>query len=260
MRKIASIMALSSMLVGISAGNAWALELRLVHAVPGGGQATLSAGKTEIGSPVSFGEVTRYTRVPEGRVELVLRPATGGKPLVKAAETLRGGRMTVVATRDGQRVMLRVLPDGRASGGSARVRAMNAAPELGATQVDVDGRPVARDLPPGQASDYTTVDPGTYRLEAARPGGGGGALASRSGVSLAAGTSTTAFVVGSGGEPTRVVVASDATVTPRQAPGTGLGGLAGGTAWGAALAAALGAGVLGGAAYLLATRRRRHGA
>jgi uncharacterized protein DUF4397 len=260
MVRIASIIALSSMLMGLSAGNAWALELRLVHAVPGGGQATLSAGKTAIGDPVSFGEVTRYTRVDEGRVMLLLRPANGGKPLAKAAETLRGGRMTVVATLEGKRVTLRVLPDGRAAAGSARVRAMNAAPELGATQIDIDGRPVARDLAPLQASDYSKVDPGTYRLEAARPGGGGGALASRSGVSLAAGTSTTAFVVGSGGEPTRIVVASDRTVTPRQAPGTGLGGLAGGTAWGAALAAALGAGVLGGAAYLLATRRRRHGA
>jgi uncharacterized protein DUF4397 len=257
--KIASIIALSSMLVAVSAGNAWALELRFVHAVPGGGEATLRAGKTEVGGPVPFGGVTSYAGVGEGRVQLVLRPASGGKPLARAAETLRGGRMTVVATRQGKQVKLRVLPDGRGSAGRARVRAMNAAPELGSAQVQLDGRPVGSDLPPGQASDYSTVDPGTYKLEAVRPGGEGGALASRSGVNLAAGTSTTAFVVGSGGEPTRIVVASDGAVTPRRAPGTGFGGLAGGTAWAAALAAALGAGVLGGAAYLLATRRR-HGA
>src|SRR3954462_3802993 len=89
--RIARIIALSSMLVGLSAGNASALELRFVHAVPGGGEATLSAGKTEIGGPVAFGGVTGYTRVGEGRVQLALRPAGGGKPLAKAAETLRGG-------------------------------------------------------------------------------------------------------------------------------------------------------------------------
>jgi hypothetical protein len=257
--RIASIIAVSSMLVGISAGNASALELRFVHAVPGGGQASLNAGKTSIGGPVSFGGITDYTRVAGGRVELVLSPAGGGRPLAKAGETLRGGRMTVVATRQGKRVVLRVLQDGRASGGRARIRAMNAAPELGNTQVALDGRPVARELTPGEASDYTPVDPGTYRIQATRPSGGGGALASRPGVSLAAGTSTTAFVVGSGGERTRILVASDATVTPRQAPGTGLGGLAGGSAWAAAIAAALAAGALGGTAYVLASPRRRHG-
>jgi hypothetical protein len=248
------------MLVGVSAGNASALELRFVHAVPGGGEAALSAGKTAIGGPVSFGGVTDYTRVGEGRVELVLRPAGGGKTLAKAAETLRGGRMTVVATRQGEQVMLRVLPDGRGTSGRAKVRAMNAAPELGTTEVKLDGRQLAGDLPPGQAGDYSTIEPGSYRFAAMRPGGGGGALASKSGVSLAAGTSTTAFVVGSGGEPTRIVVASDGAVTPKAAPATGLGGLSGGTAWASALAAGLGAGALGGAAYLLAGRRRRHGA
>jgi hypothetical protein len=258
--RIARIIALSSMLVAVSAGNASALELRFVHAVPGGGEATLRAGNKAIGGPVSFGGVTGYTRVGEGRVELALSPAGGGKSLAKATETLRGGRMTVVATKQGQKVMLRVLPDGRGSSGRARVRAMNAAPELGTTEVRLDGRALASDLSPGQAGDYSAVDPGTYRLAAMRPSGTGDALASKPGVSLAAGTSTTAFIVGSGGEPTRIVVASDGAVTPKSAPGTGLGGLSGGTAWASALAAALGAGALGGAAYLLATRRRRHGA
>src|SRR5215208_5537353 len=123
--RIARIILLSAMLVAVSAGNASALELRFVHAVPGGGEATLSAGKTAIGGPVSFGGVTDYTRVREGRVELVLRSAGGGKTLAKAGETLRGGRMTVVATSQGEKAMLRVLPDGRGTSGRAKVRAMN---------------------------------------------------------------------------------------------------------------------------------------
>jgi hypothetical protein len=258
--RIVSIITLSSLLLGVSAGNAWALELRFVHAVPGGGPATLSAGKTAIDRPVRFGGVTEYTRVDGGRVELVLRPAGGGQSLGKASETLSGGRMTVVATRRRKHVALRVLPDGQASGGRVRVRAMNAAPELGRAEVKLGRRLVAQNLEPGQASRYSMVGPGTYSLKAARPGGDGGALASRSGVSLAAGTSDTAFVVGSAGEPTRFVVVSDETVTPKQPPGTGLGGLAGGTAWATAVIGALAAGALGGVAYLLASCRRRRGA
>jgi hypothetical protein len=193
-------------------------------------------------------------------VELVLRPASGGPPLDRVAQTLTGGRMTVVATQRGKGVALRVLPDGQASGGRVRVRAMNAAPELARTEVRLGRRLVARHLVPGQASNYSMVPPGTYSLKAARPGGDGGALALRSRVSLAAGTSDTAFVVGTAGEPTRFVVAPDAAVTPKHPPGTGLGGLADGTPWAMALAAAVGAGMLGGLAYLLASWRRRHAA
>ena len=258
--RLALIVSLTSMLVGVSATNAWALELRFVHAVPGAGAASLSASGTSVGGPVSFGGVTGYTEVRSGSQKLELRPARGGKALATADESLGDGRYTVVASGKGGGVSLRVYRDGKAKSGKAQVRAVNAAVELGSTELALDGKPVAEDLSPGKASSWATVDPGTYKLEAMRPSGKGGALASRSGVSLAAGTSTTALVVGSGGQATRIVLASDSAVTPSKAPGTGLGGLSGGTPWAAALAAALFAGALGGAAYTLASRRRRHGA
>jgi Domain of unknown function (DUF4397) len=249
---------LATMLVGISAANASALQLRFVHAVPGAGSAELTANGKPVGGAVGFGGVTDYSKLGSGRDKLELKG--GGKTLASATRTLGGGRYTVVAASAGGGPKLQVYSDGRATGGKARVRAVNAAAELGNTEVMLAGTPVAKDLAPGKASPYTTVDPGTYKLEAMRPTGKGGALASRSGVNLTAGTSATAFVVGSGGEPTRIVLASDTTVTPSKAPGTGLGGESGGTPWAAVIAVALSAGALGGAAFLLASRRRRHGA
>jgi uncharacterized protein DUF4397 len=254
------MVSLTSMLVGVPAANASALELRFVHAVPGAGAATLSAGGTTVGEPVTFGGVTGYRKVRSGREKLELRPAGGGKALAAANESLGEGRYTVVASGTGGSASLNVYRDGKAKSGKARVRAINAAAELGGTEVALDGKPVANNLSPGKASSYATVDPGTYKLDAMRPSGKGGALASRSGVSLAAGTSTTALVVGSGGQPTRIVMASDSAVAPSEAPGTGLGGLGGGTLWAVALVAGLAAGGLGGVAYTLASRRRRHGA
>jgi hypothetical protein len=99
------------------------------------------------------------------------------------------------------------------------------------------------------------LEPGTYKLEAMRPSGKGGALATKSGVNLEAGTSATAVIAGSGGKPTTIIVASEGAVAPTHAPKTGLGGLDGGPPWLTALLAALAAGVVGGGAYRLAARR-----
>ena len=80
----------------------------------------------------------------------------------------------------------------------------------------------------------------------------------QTGVNLAAGTASTAYAVGSGGERTRFVVVQDGVDAPAGGPATGLGGLSGddGAPWLAALLAALAAGTLGGVAYTRAARRR----
>src|SRR4051794_26135541 len=182
------MVSLTSMLVGISATNAWALELRFVHAVPGAGAANLTASGTSVGDPVSFGGVTSYTEIRSGSQKLELRPAGGGKAIATANESLGDGRYTVVASGTGGKVDLHVYRDGEAKSGKSAVRAINAAMELGNTEVALDGKPVAKNLAPGKASSWATVDPGSYDVEAMRPSGKGGALASRSNVSFAAGT------------------------------------------------------------------------
>lgn len=255
MPKFACMIVLASMLVGVSASNAWALEVRLVHAVPGAGPARLTAGNASTGA-VGFGQVSGETKVPDGDVTLRLQGATGDQTLAQTTKTLRGGRYTVVATKEGSGARLMVYRDRVGKKGRAALRVIHAAPELGKVNLDADGKAVAKGLSFGDEIAYRDLEPGAYTLEAMRPSGKGGALATKSDVNLEAGTSSTAVVAGSGGRPTTIVVASDAAVAPTKAPQTGFGGLHGGPPWVAALLAALAAGTLGGAGYRLVARRR----
>jgi hypothetical protein len=244
----------ATMLVGVSASNAWALEVRLVHAVPGAGSARLSADGTSTG-PVGFAGVSSPVKAADGQLTLRLLDAAGNQTLASTTKQLGGGSYTVVATKRGAKVGLLVFRDEGAKKGKASLRAIHAAPELGTADLTADGTAVAKKLAFARASAYATLEPGTYKLQAMRPSGSGGPLATKAGVNLEAGTSATAVLAGSGGKPTTIIVASDAAVTPAQAPKTGLGGLAGASAWLAALLAALAAGAVGGGAYMLAARR-----
>jgi uncharacterized protein DUF4397 len=248
------MMLMVTMLVGVSASNAWALEVRLVHAVPGAGSARLSADGSSTG-PVGFAGVSSPIKAPNGQLSLRLLDSAGSQTLASATKKLGGGSYTVVATKRGAKVGLLVFRDQGAKNGKASLRAIHAAPELGNADLTADGKPVASELAFEGASPYVTLEPGTYKLDAMRPSGSGGPLATKAGVNLVAGTSATALLAGSGGKPTTIIVASDGAVTPAQAPETGLGGLAGGTPWLAALLAALAAGAIGGGAYKLAVRR-----
>ena len=225
-----------------------------MHAVPGGGPATLTADGVTIGSAVDFAGVTEFTDVPEGEIRLELKGADG-KTLARARESLSGERQTIVATKPDGGVRLRPYRDGRARAGQARLRAIHAAPELGAVQVSIDGRDLDGPVQPGDSTPYETVEPGTYDIEAMRTRGGGPPLASRSGAALTAGAAGTALIVGSGGARTMIVVAEDATAAPKEGPATGLGGSQRDTPWRLVLAAALAAGLLGAGVYGRAARR-----
>jgi uncharacterized protein DUF4397 len=234
------------MLVVAPVGTANAAELRFVHAVPGQGPAALEVDG-QPGQQVAFGQVGEYAQAPNGAVTLRLGE-------LETEEELSEGRFTAVAWRRGDEVMLDVFQNGSAQAARARVRAIHAAGELGEGDVLLDGQELASSLGPGQAGEYQTVDPGDYEVRVTRPGGGGSPLAEGS-ASLAAGTASTAIVMGSGGRPVQIVLADDAVAAPSEGPATGLGGLEDGPAWTAVLLAALFAGALGGGAYRLARRR-----
>ena len=249
------------LLVGPAASASGAAKVRFVNAIPGAaGPAELEAGRGErlrpVGGTVRFGEVGGYASVPAGRVRLSanLSPERG---VAGATERLRdGARYTVVALHGGSPT-LRVLRDGPASPGASRIRVIHAAPELGEAEARVGGRAIGGPLAFGDVAGYERVDPGAYAVSVARPGGSN--LAARGGVPLTAGTSSTAFVVGSAGEPLDVVVAADESAAPRGAPQTGLGGLAddGESTLLLALIAALIAAALGAGGYLAMTGRSR---
>jgi hypothetical protein len=231
-----------------------------VHTAPGAGalelQATEGGISQRVGRQLGFGQIGGYEDVPAGEVELeIVEP--GGRPVTATSERLQNGaRYTVVATLDEQPTVLR---DGRAEGGQAHLRVMHAAPELGRVDVRLGDLPVANDLGMADVTGYKDVGPGAYALSVTRPEGGA-PIASEGAVTLTAGTSSTAFVIGTAGEPIQTIVASDRAAAPRGPVATGLGGLAGEDpdVLLAVLAGLLGA-LAGGAIYLALTARSRGG-
>jgi hypothetical protein len=246
------------MVVAGPAAQSWAsTSIRFVHAVPGAGAAELRVSHSgAVGGSVGFGGVSPYVGVSPGSHEISLQ--SGAKTLATAKVDLSSGkRYTVVAMALGKKAQLRPYADGKAKGGKASIRMIHAAPELGSPDVRLGKQAIAEKVSYTQATPYLTVAPGTYTLEVMKPGDGGGKpIVEKSGVALTAGTATTAFLLGSRGEPTRVVVASDGASAPAGAPKTGLAPLDGGRPWAAILGIALLAGLLGGAVQLGASRRR----
>ncbi len=227
-------------------------EIRFVNASPGAGATDLVREGSTVADDIAFGEASDYAPVPDGNAALSVSPGDANSD----QDLADGGRYTVIANGSDE---LTVIEDGSATGGAARARVVNAAPELGNVDVSADQEALASDLGVDEASEYVRIDPGTYDLEATKPGGGGSPLVESSGVPLTAGTSTTAVVAGSRGERLRFIVLSDSTAAPGGAPQTGLGGLAGDGAasWPVIAVSALAAGALGAFGWMLVGIRRR---
>lgn len=260
-RWVAGLIASILMLLAGPAASAWGdAKVRFVQAIPGANAPQLHATAGEIsqriGRGLGFGEVGRYEAVPAGKItfELVQRD---GRPVSGTDEQLRNrAHYTVVAMRDKRPV---VLQEGRAEGGTSRLRVVQAAPELGGVDVLLGDQRVAEGIGYGDVSGYTSVGPGAYALQVKSPENGS-TIASRGAVTLTAGTSSTAFVIGSAGEPVDAVVASDRAAAPRGAPATGLGGLADeDSKLLLALLAGFLAALAGAAGYVALTARSRRG-
>ncbi len=227
-------------------------QVRFLHAVPGVGVATVSADGQALGS-AGFGQVAGPATLPSGTTHFVLK-APGGVTLKKTVRLADGDSYTLAALATANAATIHVYRNGAADPGKARLRVVHSAPELGDANVALDGKVVAHRAAYEDATDYWTLPPGREQLEVRDPGSKKMAIGMRS-LPLSAGTTTTAYVVGSKGERVRVVPVDDATTAPSAAPQTGLGGLAprdGGPNWALAAAAAL---AVGGAIALL--RRRR---
>ena len=260
----ALIASLLMLLAGPAASASGAAKVRFVQAIPGFGPASLHATEggisQRVGRGVRFGEVGSYADVPAGEVTFEFAPTPANGPaFAEAQETLRNrAHYTVVAMRKDKESLL-VLREGRAEGGTSRLRVVHAAPELGAVDVRLGDEPVANGVGFGDISGYTAVGPGAYALRVTNPQDGS-TIAARGAVTLTAGTSSTAFVVGSAGEPVQTIVATDRMAAPRGAPATGLGGLADEDSHLLlALLAGLLAAIAGAAAYVALTARSRRG-
>jgi len=250
------------MLLGASVVNGATLpRLRFLNALPGTATARVevvsatTGMRTGAGGESAYGELTPYAAVPTGsvRIDLVAPKLHASAP----AQLAPGASYTVVATGSGGHAQLRLYRDAPAAAGTAKLRVIHAAPELGTPDISLDGRPIAQAVAFGSSTGYLTATPGSATLAVMSPHGNRTIASGQ--VSLAAGTATTAVVVGTAGQPVQVVSGQDATVTPGGPPETGLGGLARGGArqWILILAAMAAGGLLAGGLQA-AARRRRH--
>jgi hypothetical protein len=251
------------MLVGGPAASAFgSAKIRLVNARPGSQSVGLKvvvggAAPPPVG-PASYGQVTPYVKVSPGSAQISLSGlgSSDGNPNQVTHTLTDGGNYTAVALAKGSKSFaLKLFRDGHARRGTARLRVIHAAPELGSPDVKLGQRTVAEKLAFTDATPYLSESPGSYDLAVAKPGASMPIF--HQSVPLSAGVATTAILSGSGGAPEKVITATDDTLTPAGAPETGLGGLAGrgGHPWLLiALAAGL-AGALGGAWQLALARR-----
>lgn len=196
-------------------------QLRFVHALPGVGEGDLTVVRGSVAKPVAsatFGHISHYVPVAPGSFALQLRPHGSEKAVTTTKATLKDhGHYTAVAlassSMSSENVRLMVLRDGAAKPGTARLRLVHAAPELGAPNVQLDGKTVAEKFPFGKASAYLSVPPGKHDVAVVKPGASM-PLLSLKGLTFKAGTAATAVVVGSRGEKVRAVLATDDVVTP----------------------------------------------
>jgi len=248
-------MVLASILLSASAAQAAAsTKVRILHAVPGGPGAELNLGKAAGSSePVSFGEASDYLTTDASSVEA--KVISDGQQLGEATAIPGEGAYTIVVSKSGEKITATLVKDGEATPQRTRWRVVHAAPEVEEVEFVLDDTAIGR-LRQGDDTGYDTVEPGSHNLAARRPGEKQ-AMVNSPNVDLVAGTAQTAYLVGSGGEPTRFVVLQDAASAPEVAPDTGLGGLGSGDgpAWLLALLAAAIAGTAGGLFY----RRRARG-
>jgi hypothetical protein len=192
--------------------------LRVVHAVPGAGAASLdlkSGGKTITLGPVAFGQSSGFASVPSGPFSWTL--TAGGKTLFSGTGRLGNGAYNGVLMYRGSGmsvmgVMLHIYRDQAATPGHAAIRFIHSAPELGNPTLKFDGHAVATNLAFMMATPYLSVSPGAHSAAAYAPGRPN-PLLTVNGLKLQSGVSYSAIVVGTRGRRVRVV-----TVTDRGAP------------------------------------------
>jgi Domain of unknown function (DUF4397) len=187
-------------------------QVRFLQATPGteaAGLTIVSGEGTARTTPMAFAQLSGRVNVPAGRVAVRHR-APGSGRLATAQFTLADGRdYTVVAIGPPGQLELELRADGRAQTGKARVRVSHFARELGAPDLFVDGERVVQRFPYLGATPYLALPPGRHKLAAMRPNSSSTLVSAT--VTLRAGTTSTAYVLGSGGQPTQALLASDVT-------------------------------------------------
>jgi hypothetical protein len=184
--------------------------VRFVHAVPGANEAKLTVeqeGRTTLVGRAGYAQFTKVRKLKSGAIRWKL--TSGGDTLATGTGDVGRGPITAIAMPQGSRLAVKFFKDAAPPPrGEARVRVIHAAPELGEPDVRVDGKRVAAEVGYGDATPYLKLEPGRHDLQAVRAGTSD-ELIGRKGVRVPGGTTTSAIVIGTSGEPARILTVTD---------------------------------------------------
>lgn len=173
--------------------------VRLINAVPG--QAlSITGDEAAVFTGVAYKTVTPYVEVKDNVIRFRLRSPGADSNLAENTETLTDGhRYTIVALpgEHGQRTLHIVHDEVVPDAGKARIRVINAAPDMGELDVGVSGQRDALfdDVNYGREAGPKDVDPASVSFDFRGAGAGSSPVHLRN-LSLAAGRSYTIVVVG----------------------------------------------------------------
>jgi nucleoid-associated protein YgaU len=217
-RQFSSERSLAPLVLGLCIGLLWPAQafaralIRFVHAVPGVGKATVDidagSGLQNVGS-IAFGQVTQFKSLRSGSFKWSLKGAQG-KVLATGTSTVGDGVYDIVILDkpSGSGVQLAAYKAEGAKAGQSLIRVIHAVPELGSPMFMLDMHTLANRLPYVRATPYFSVMPGAYSFSAMKPWlmkPGDPTLVDVKGVRFAPGVAYSAIVVGSRGQPVRVV-------------------------------------------------------
>jgi len=174
--------------------------VRVVHASPDAPEVDVYVDGELALEAVAFGAVSDYLAVGPGDHQVQVAPTGQSADAAVLDETVTveaGTYYTVAAANTLENVEVLVFTDdNQTESGMAKLRAVHLSPDAPAVTVAVvDGPVLFEGLAFKQASDYATVDPGTYDLEI-RDAESGDVVKEIRGVTLDADTNYSAFALG----------------------------------------------------------------
>lgn len=220
---VLAVTASLAMLAAIPAATTAQDENARVRVLHGSGDAPavdVYAGGERIVEDLAFAAITDYLEVPAGDYQIQVVPADAtleeGPVVIDATLTFDAGTATTVAATGSLAegiIPQVVLDEPSASADGTQVRVVHFAYDAPAVDIaPVGGDPVISGLAYPDSSDYLDLPAGSYELEI-RPAGTTDVVTTVGPLELAAGTSYSAFAVGSlADESFTVVPAVDASV------------------------------------------------
>ncbi len=198
--------------------------VRVIHASPDAPNVDVWLDGSKVLTDVPYRAISGYLPVPGGDHNVKVTPTGSTTPVIDANVTLSAGTAyTIAAINPVASITAAVLVDDRTPvAGKAKLRVFHASSNAPAS-VDValaGGAVLVPGLDYGKASDYLTVDPGTYNLEIRAAGDTAAALTLSATLSAGQNVTAIAFDDGDGVAVATTVDAATMADTATQPMGT----------------------------------------